>query len=143
MIMNRPVKTTSIVFGVPVKLNPDNTYDPLIGTDTLTNFAGVALRNVKQATIYASNAAGQYNQDEAADVLEQGFVTVNVNPGSSFTSGGAVFAIFNSADQFLYFDSVTATGTNVAIALTNCKWACNLQDANNIAELAILTANQG
>lgn len=140
LVMNRPVKTAVIPFGVPVKLNTDNTYSPLTSDDTFAVFAGVALRNVKQQTLYASNATGQYEINEGCDVLEQGFVTVLTNASNAVTSGGDVYATFNSDKSFKQFDSSTATG---AIKLTNCRWASNVQDGNAVAELAIITANEG
>lgn len=139
-IMSRSVKTAAIPFGTAVKLNTDNTYSPITSDDAFAVFAGVALRNVKQQTIYASNATGQYEVNEGCDVLEQGFVTVKTNVSNAITAGGDVYATFNADKSFLQFDSVTATG---AIKLTNCRWASNVQDANGVAEIAIISANEG
>ena len=140
LVMNRSVKTAVIPFGIPVKLNTDNTYSPLTSDDTFAVFAGVALRNVKQQTIFASNAMGQYEINEGCDVLQQGFVTVKTNASNAITAGGDVYATFNADKSFLQFDSTTATG---AIKLTNCRWASNVTDSNGVAELAIVAANQG
>lgn len=146
-IVSRPVLSTApVLFGVPVKLNADsNSYDAMIGTDAFTAFAGVAFRNVKQATIYASNASGQYNQNEACDVMTQGYVTVSVNPSASLTAGGAVFAIFDhTTHDFKYFDTVTGDGTTTdGVQLTNCEWSTGYLDANKVAEMYIKTANHG
>jgi len=139
-VMNRPTKTAVVPFGIPVKLNTDNTYSPITSDDSLAVFAGIALRNVKQQTIFASNAMGQYEIGDGCDVLEQGFVTILTNTSNAVTAGGAVFATFNVDKSFLQFDSVTATG---AIALTNCKFVTNVTDGNGITEIAILTANKG
>ena len=140
LVMSRPVKTAAIPFGIPVVLNTDNTYSPMTSDDAFAVFAGVALRNVKQQTIYASNAAGQYEINEGCDVLEQGFVTVKTNASNAITAGGDVYATFNADKSFLQFDSATATG---AVKLTNCRWVSNVQDANGVAELAIIAANVG
>ncbi len=105
-IVNRSVKTSPISFGVPVKLNADNTYDPMTGSDIDTYFAGIALRNVKQQVSYLSNDLGQYNVREGADVLHVGYVTVLANPTATLNAGGAVFAIFDKASgAFKYFDN--------------------------------------
>lgn len=139
-VMNRPVGTGPILFGVPVKLNAANTYDALAGADKATDFAGVALRNVKQQTVYASNASGQYEKSEAADVLTVGYVTVSVHPAAALTAGGPVYAVFDNTGAFLYFDVAAATAPNTSIQITNAQWSQGgAPDANGIAELALLT----
>lgn len=142
-IMNRPVGgAASVLFGVPVKLNAANTYDTMIGTDAATAFGGIALRNVKQQTVYASNASGQYNQNEPCDVLTVGYVTVNVNPSAAITAGAAVYAIFDhTTHAFKYFDVATGDGTTTdGVLLPGAQWATGSgPDANGVAELALLT----
>lgn len=139
-VLNRPVGTGPILFGVPVKLNAANTYDPLAGADTATAFAGIALRNVKQQTVYLSNAPGRYNQNEGADVLTVGYITVKVNPSAALTAGGPVYAVFDSTGAFLYFDVAAATTPNTSLQLTNAQWSQGgSPDANGVAELALLT----
>lgn len=139
-VMNRPTGTGPILFGAPVKLNAANTYDPLAGADTAAVFAGIALRNVKQQTVYLTNAPGQYSQNEPADVLTVGYVTVNVNPSAALTAGGPVYAVFDSTGAFLYFDVAAATAPNTSIQLNNAQWSQGgAPDANGIAELALLT----
>lgn len=139
-IVNRPVGTGPVLFGVPVKLNPENTYDPLVGTDAATTFAGIALRNVKQQTVYLTNEAGQYNKNEACDVMTVGYVTVNANHSAALKAGGPVYAVFDSTGKFLYFDVAAATTPNTSIQITNAQWAQGgSPDANDVAELALLT----
>jgi len=145
MTVARPVKTaTPVKFGVPAKLNPDNTHDAMIATDLFAVFAGITLRNVKQATVYASNASGQYEKNEACDVMTKGYVTVSVNPTASLTAGGTVFAVFTTATgEFAYYDSVSGGTGFTSVALTNAKWTTGIVDANYVAELALLTPNVG
>lgn len=139
-VVNRPVGTGPVLFGVPVKLNSGNSYDPLTGSDADTTFAGIALRNVKQQTVYLTNAAGQYNQNEACDVLTVGYVTVAANHSAALTAGGPVFAVFDGTGKFLYFDVTAATTPNTSTQIKNAQWAQGgSPDANDIAELALLT----
>ena len=139
-VLNRPVGTGPILFGVPVKLNAGNTYDPLAGADAGTDFAGIALRNVKQQTVYLTNAPGQYNQNEPADVLTVGYVTVKVNPSAALTAGGPVYAVFDNAGAFLYFDVAAATTPNTSIQIASAQWSQGgAPDSNGVAELALLT----
>ncbi len=57
VIMPRPVKSTDSVgpsFGDPVVLNTDNTYSKFGASGTFATFAGVAVREVKQASVYTA-----------------------------------------------------------------------------------------
>jgi hypothetical protein len=138
-VRSRPVKTTVIPFGQPVILNTDNTFDPMVYNSAIGAVAGIALRNVKQQVTFGTNVAGQYAVGDACDVLEQGFVTVLANTSASLTAGGAVYANFDaSTHAFKYFD--ISAGSDTAVALTNCKWATGIKDANGVAEIEITPA---
>jgi hypothetical protein len=141
-IMPRAVKTAAIPFGYPVELNSDNSYDLFAYDSAADVFAGVSLRNVKQQTIYASNSLGQYEVNQSCDVLQQGFLTVGVNPSASLTAGGAVYAVFDSTHKFKYFDIVapTSPSTDTGVLLPNCKWATGAKDGNYVAELEMVSA---
>lgn len=142
IIMNRPVKSTdsnNIAFGSPVILNSDNTYSAGLATLTATNFAGVAVREVKQSVDYY-NPAGAYKPGEPADVIERGNVSVVCNVGTP-TSGGAVYVRITAngsipAGVVGGFEAA-ADGSNT-VQLTNCKWATGIMDANKVTELSIL-----
>ena len=95
---------------------------------------------MKQQTVYASNASGQYEKNEACDVLTVGYVTVVANPAAALTAGGPVYAVFDSTGKFLYFDVAAATTPNTSTQLTNAQWSQGgSPDGNGIAELALLT----
>jgi hypothetical protein len=139
-VRSRPVKTAAIPFGMPVILNSDNTYDPMLYTSTAAAVDGIALRNVKQQTVYASNAAGQYAAGDPCDVIQQGFVTVSVNPSATLTAGGAVYAIFDAvSDAFKYFD--IAAGADTGVLLPQCVWSTGAKDGNSVAEIEINPAS--
>jgi hypothetical protein len=94
LIMSRPVKSTDSAgpaFGDPVILNSDNTFSKFGAAGTLAAFAGVAVREVKQATSYLpSPTTGGYLPGQPCDVLERGDVSVVCNVGTP-TAGGAVY----------------------------------------------------
>jgi len=136
-VMNRPVKTAAIPFGLPVKLNADNTYDLFAYDSAAAVFAGIALRNVKQQSVFATNTTGQYEVNEGCDVMQQGFMTVLVNATASLTAGGAVWAVFSAAHVFKYFDIVEPAATDTGVLITNAKWFTGVKDGNNVAELQI------
>lgn len=130
----------SILFGEPVLLNVDNTYSRFGTTGTAATFAGIAVREVKQATDYYA-ASGSYLPGEIVDVLERGSMTVKCNVGTP-TAGGKVYirTIANAAiplgviGQF----EAAADSTNT-IEITNLRWKTGKIDGNKIAEVTILT----
>lgn len=146
IIENRFVKssdTNSIGFGAPVVLNSDNTYSAFLASGTAATFAGIAVREVKTNQTYVTNATGSYSPGNPCDVLERGSVMVQVNNGTP-TANGTVYVriALNGtipAGVIGGFEA-TADGANT-IALTNVKFKTGLMDANNVAEVAILTRN--
>lgn len=140
----------NIPFGAPVKLNSDNTYSLFTATGTgiaeakAEKFAGIAIAEVKQAVSYGSNQNGAYTPLQPCDVLELGAVMVKCNVGSP-TSGGKVY-IRVAANEAIPSGVIggfeaAADGTNT-IELTNVQWATDKIDANNMAEVTILTRNR-
>jgi hypothetical protein len=133
--------SADIVFGEPVIINPDNTYTRFGSTGTAATFAGIAVREVKQATDYYA-ASSSYKANEVCDVLERGSISVKCNAGTP-TAGGKVYVriVANATiapngvvGQF----EAAADGTNT-IEITNARWKTGKIDANGIAELTILS----
>jgi hypothetical protein len=130
----------SILFGEPVVLNTDNTYSRFGTAGTTATFAGIAVREVKQATDYYA-AAGSYLPGELMDVLERGNMTVKCNVGTP-TAGGKVYIriLANGAiplgvvGQF----EAAADSTNT-LEIPNLRWKTGKLDSNKISEVTILT----
>jgi len=130
----------SILFGEPVILNTDNTYSRFGEDGTAAAFAGIAVREVKQATDYYA-ASGSYLPGELMDVLERGSMTVKCNIGTP-TAGGKVYirTVVNASvplgviGQF----EAAADSTNT-VEITNLRWKTGKIDSNKIAEVTILT----
>lgn len=147
-IMNRPVKaddTDSIGFGDPVILNSDNTYSKFGATGTAAAFAGVAVREVQQATSYLEQGAGAYAPGSPCDVIERGNVSVVCRVGTP-VAGGAVYVRITAnagvaGSAVGGFEYRADDDDDKCILLTNCKWATGLIDANKVTELAILGRN--
>ncbi len=147
IITNRAVQSTdtaAIPFGSPVVLNSNNTYSLLGATGTFAEFAGVAIREVQQATTYFPASGGSYQPGQPCDVIELGSVTVVCQLGTP-TAGGAVY--IRTALNSSYPNAVVggfeaqADGTN-SFLVTNAKWTTGYVDANSIAELTLITRNQ-
>lgn len=70
----RPVKasTDEIKFGAPVAQNSDGSIQLFDENFTAADFAGIAMRKVKSATIYPNQNFGFYSAGEPCDVLERG-----------------------------------------------------------------------
>ena len=129
----------SIAFGESVILNIDNTYTRFGSTGTAATFAGVAIREVKQATDYYA-AAGTYNPTEVCDVLTRGSVTVKCNAGTP-TAGGKVYVRItanSSVPTGVVGQFEAAADSTNTIEITNARWKTGKIDANGIAELTIL-----
>lgn len=129
-----------IAFGEPAVLNADNTYSRFGADSTVDTFAGVAVREIKQATDYYA-ASGEYLPNEVCDVLNRGSVTVLCNNGTP-TAGGKVYirikenvAVPNGViGQF----EAEADGANT-VEIPNLKWTTGKKDSNNVAEVTVLT----
>lgn len=152
IIMNRVVKATDedeIPFGGAVVLNTDNTYSAFGASDTMTNFAGIAIREVKQALVYTTGASG-YAPGDPCDVIERGNVAVKCVHGTP-TARGKVYIRIATNEDFpteevgdLRADADITEGTPDVVRtleLTNCKWTTGLIGADKITELTILTRN--
>jgi hypothetical protein len=143
VISNRTVGATSapIKAGQPVILSPDNTVTSgAVATLTAANFEGIAIREVKQSTIY-NDSTVEYAPKTRIDVATKGQVTVRCGRGTP-TAGGAVYV--RVAANATYPNSAvgdfeaTADSTN-SIQLTNAKWTTGRIDGNLTAEVSLLT----
>lgn len=139
----KPTDETGPAFGDPVVLNADNTFSKFGAANVAADFAGVAVREVKQAADYYP-ASGVYNPGDPCDAIQRGAVSVVCNVGNP-TSGGKVYIRITEngaipAGVVGGFEAA-ADGVNT-VELTNCEWASDSKDANNVTELTILTRNK-
>lgn len=130
----------SVAFGEPVIINTDNTYTRFGATGTAATFAGIAVREVKQAVDYY-NGSGSYVPGEIMDVMERGSIAVKCNVGTP-TAGGKVYVRVTAngsipAGVVGQFEAA-ADSTNT-IEITNARWKTGKIDSNRVAELTILT----
>jgi hypothetical protein len=149
IITNRTLKSvissgsetqTAVEFGEPVILNSDNTYTRFGATGTAATFAGIALREVKQAVDYY-HGAGSYIPGEAMDVMERGSVAVKCNVGTP-TAGGKVYvriAANSSIPLGVVGQFEAAADSTNTVEITNARWKTGKIDNNKVAELTILT----
>jgi hypothetical protein len=153
VIMNRPVQSTdsnSIPFGAAVILNTNNTYSLGGASTTMSNFAGIAVREVKQSTSFVTTGQGQvsYAPGDPCDVLERGSVTVTCTEGVP-TAGGAVYLVTTAGTGAVsavgnFIANATPAGTgSAAVQITNAQWKTGKIDANNTAELTLTARNKG
>jgi hypothetical protein len=128
---------TDIFFGNAVVVNSDNSVSNFIGTNTAAQFAGVAVREVSQATAYVSQAP-TYSAGEACDYLVRGGINVICRAGTP-TAQGAVYvrvAVATADKPIGGFEAVADSTNNVL--LTNAVWATGLMDADKVCELTLL-----
>lgn len=151
IIDNRTVKSAitngseteaTINFGDPVILNIDNTYSKFGASGTKDTFAGIAVREVKQATDYFATQ-GSYLPGQPCDVISRGAVTVVCNEGKP-TAGGKVYirTVENTAvpNGVVGGFEAAADGTNT-LEITNLRWTTGKIDTNKTAEVSLLSRN--
>lgn len=113
--------------------------------NTFAQFAGIAVREVKQATSYLNQPFGsaQYNPGDPCDVLQQGSVIVTCNVGTP-TANGPVYvrvALNGSIPAGVIGGFEAAADGSNTVQITNARWKTGLIDANNSCELTLLTRN--
>lgn len=112
-------------------------------SNTPSQFAGVAIREVKQATDYYP-VTNSYQPGQRCDVLERGSVTVTCQLGSP-TAGGPVYVRIatnaNYPNAVIGGFEAQADGSN-SVQLTNAQWKTNQIDGNNVAEMTLVTRNK-
>ena len=116
-----------------------------------TNFAGIAVREIKSFETYTAPTLGNYAPGMPCDVLQRGSIMVVVTRGTAPLPGGAVYVrtvLGSSPDAGAVVggieSSVPADG-GTSVTLPNAKFTTGLTstDANGyvIAEITLLTRN--
>lgn len=145
-----PVNASSaaVPFGSAVILNSDNSVSLADATITAANFAGIAVAEVKQMTIYPTttgSTGGSYAASRPCDVLKRGIATVTLGSRATTpTAGGAVYirTVLNGTYPSAQIgDFEAASDSTNSVQLTNCVWNTGKVDANNIVELKIKGVN--
>lgn len=147
LIENRIVSalSTAIPFGAPVVLNTDNTYSMFGAASAIATFAGIAVAGVKQATSYYDNEV-EYMPNEPCDVLARGTATIVCANGVP-TAGGKVYITILADDElpgvevgdFVAEAHKNASNADCTVEVTNAKWTTGYVDANDVAEVTLLT----
>lgn len=131
------VASTPIPFGAPVMQGTNGVQFPTASL-TADNFVGVAARQIQTPDTYlGQNGAGEYVQNDAVPVFQQGRINVFVADGSPALYGDVyVRIVANGAKHIGDFECSSDSTNNVK--LTNCQWG-GTKDANGVAELVIFT----
>jgi hypothetical protein len=123
-----------ILFGAAVtRAGSDGTVKPAETLTAATEFLGVAVRRVQSAKIYPQQNVGTYSENEIADVILRGAVSVTVTAGAP-TIGGAVY--IRKATGLFVTAAEGSAGVDTLL-LSNCQWGSEA-DANGVAELVLL-----
>lgn len=149
IIVPRRVTGAAITPGDPVVLNNDNTYSPFGAADGLADFAGIAVRMVKNLTANFTAQSGEpdYAVGEICDVLERGNINVTVRRGTP-AAGGAVYVrtvlgmVPDAGAVVGGLEAAVPGDGGTSIQLTNLEWATGVMDGNNVAEVCIKTRNR-
>jgi len=149
-ILDAGVETLQpIPFGKATVLNVDGTVSLFgdsgagVSLPTDANFAGFAVAEVKQATIFGTNQVGEYPNTHKCDVLQFGSLTVALNETvTSIDAGSQVYIVDNAGTAIDVFvgdivKAVAPSGDSTAIALTGVKFKTGKIDANNVVEITL------
>ncbi|HIT70256.1 MAG TPA: hypothetical protein IAC36_10180 [Candidatus Aphodomonas merdavium] len=126
-----------IGFGDPVLLNEDGTVSAFSQTADAANFAGIAVREVKQAADDSGEA--WYQESEPVDVLVRGSICVHVVSGTP-VAGGAVYVRTGTGEEHEAGQIVAAASETEGetLQLPNAVFATSGVDAGGIAEITLL-----
>lgn len=139
----------TIPFGKGTVLNVDGTVSRFgdsgsgVSAATDANFAGFAVAEVKQATIFGSGQVGEYPNAHKCDVIQFGSLTVALNETvTSIDAGSQVYIVDDAGtatDVFVgdIVKSATPSGDSTAIALTGVKFKTGKIDANSVIEITL------
>lgn len=135
---SEPVK-----FGTPLVYDADGNVIGFGAAHTAADFVGVASREIKTATAYLSQSAGQYEPNEATSVFKRGCINVLCNVGTP-KLGGKVYIRTVKNDSIPTgvvggFEAAEDAGKTTE--LTNCEWHGG-KDTNGVAEIRILSCNR-
>jgi len=114
-------------------------------TNVASQFAGIAVREVKQSTNYLlQTQGGSYTATQPCDALQRGSITVTCQNGTP-VAGGSVWVRVATNAAFPNavvggFEAV-ADGAN-SVQLTSVQWKTGSIDANLTAELTILSRSK-
>lgn len=117
-------------------------------TNVFSQFAGVAIREVQQATNYFPATGGAYQPAMPCDILQYGTVTVTCNYGTPL-AGGPVYirTVLNTANVpngVVGGFEAAPDPTNAAYSFqaTNAEWTTGNLDAHNNGEITLLVRNR-
>ena len=145
IVVNKPVKTgtADIPFGYAVMLNTDNTFQKGDANLTAANFAGIAVREVRQALVLNADQ-GVYAAKTPCDVLARGNTVIKLARGTPAAGAAVLFRIAADAEvsgsAVGDFEAGSATA-NKTIALTNMVFTTGEVDANGVVEVSIKSRN--
>ena len=134
--------SASVPFGLAVVRDTTNAAAVALPGESATaeQFLGVALREIKSATDYLNQNAGQYVPGEAVPVMKRGCVNVKCQNGTPAV-GGTVYLRVKANGTYpnavVGGFEAAADSTN-SVELPNCQWK-GTADANGIAEMRIMT----
>jgi hypothetical protein len=131
------IGSTAIPFGAPVMQGTNGVQFPTASL-TAANFVGIASRQIQSADSYLNqNGSGEYKQNDAVPVFQQGRINVKVADGTPAMYGDVyVRTVAATGKNIGDFECTADTGNNVK--LDNCQWG-GPKDANGVAELVIFT----
>lgn len=132
-----------VKFGMPLAYDANGDVIGFGAAHTATDFVGVTSREIKTATAYLSQSAGQYEPNEAASVFKRGCINVLCNVGTP-KLGGKVYIRTVKNDSIptgVVGGFEAAEDTGKTIELTNCEWHGG-KDTNGVAEIRILSCNR-
>lgn len=142
IIINKRVKGEGVPFGSPVVMNDDNSVSAFGAEHTATEFIGVAVREVKQTADYY-NPTGTYLENEPADIITRGSITVEINNGTPKARGKVYIRIAENEaipNGVIGGFEAVADGVNT-VELSNVVFTTGQMDTNKIAEITILSRN--
>jgi hypothetical protein len=134
----------NITFGTAAIFNADFSVTAAGSTATMSNFAGIAVRQIQTntASFLSPNTGGVYVAGTMAEIMKRGTVAVNCQLGTPTALNGVYLRIAtNSSLPTMVvggFEAESAADGSNTILLTNARW-CSGKDANGTATIELVT----
>ena len=132
--------SSNISFGDPIVLSSTGEVSKFAGSNVAADFAGIAVREVKQATVY-DNSPVQYLPNQPIDFLVRGSIMVICRAGTPAARGKVYIRVAAGTESQPIGGFEAAADSTNTIEVPNLVWNTGKMDTDKVTEVTILQRN--